>query len=203
MISCKFRIYGKPVQGCPLWHIPPHYFQLPRFPHNPYENAKLFAVVRNPFDRLISEFFYARHYGSLKNSTLTVNRLNAWVRFFMIRAKEATKGDIANNITGNHKYFLNAGHFIPQYDFVFDGDKRVIHHVLKFEQLHDDFHELMALYNLNLTLPSKKENHVRNVTKTMSAKDLTPDLIELIEEVYANDFREFGYTLLSSANKSQ
>ena len=98
MISCKFRIYGKPVQGCPLWHIPPHYFQLPRFPHNPYENAKLFAVVRNPFDRLISEFFYARHYGSLKNSTLTVNRLNAWVHFFMIQTKEATKTDMTNNI---------------------------------------------------------------------------------------------------------
>ena len=79
----------------------------------------------------------------------------------------------------------------------------MIHHVIKFEQLHDDFHELMALYNLNLTLPSKKDNHVRKVTKTMSAKDLTPELIELIEEVYANDFREFGYTLLSSANKTQ
>ena len=36
----------------------------------------------------------------------------------------------------------------------------------------------------------------------MNVNDLTPELIQLIEEVYANDFREFGYTLLSSANKT-
>ena len=196
-------LYGSPIHGCPLWHLPPHYFQLPRFPHNPYNNAKLFAVVRNPFDRLVSEYFYSAQYSSTQNITTSVSHFNAWVRFFLSRTKEATKGDIANNITGDHKYFLNAGHFIPQYDFVFHGDQQVIHHVLKFEQLHDDFHDLMALYHLNLTLPSKQDNHVRKATKTLGVKDLTPDLILMIEEVYANDFREFGYALFSSANKTQ
>ena len=196
-------LYGPPIHGCPLWHLPPHYFQLPRFPHNPYNNAKLFAVVRNPFDRLVSEYFYSAQYSSTQNITTSVSHFNAWVRFFLSRTKEATKGDIANNITGDHKYFLNAGHFIPQYDFVFHGDQQVIHHVLKFEQLHDDFHDLMALYHLNLTLPSKQDHHVRKATKTLGVKDLTPDLILMIEEVYANDFREFGYALFSSANKTQ
>ena len=73
MISCKFRIYGKPVQGCPLWHIPPHYFQLPRFPHNPYENAKLFAVVQNPFDHYYSSSYKVSYQATSVQQALPIN----------------------------------------------------------------------------------------------------------------------------------
>ena len=47
-------------------------------------------------------------------------------------------------------YFQNDGHFIPQYDFIFDGDdRRVVDHVLHFEHLHEKFPQLMMAYNLS------------------------------------------------------
>jgi hypothetical protein len=34
---------------------------------------------------------------------------------------------------------------------VYEGDRKVMHHVLKYERLHEDFAELMSLYHINLT----------------------------------------------------
>jgi Sulfotransferase family len=175
------------------------HFELPLFPNNPYLNAKLFGVVRNPFDRLISEYFYLvqflRHE---KVEEKTASELDEWLRSTVGRTKNnATKGDIAHSVSGNGPYFAASGHFIPQYDYVYEGDRKVMHHVLKYERLHEDFDALMKQYDMNLTLPAKQDNHVRKTTKHLSMADLSPDVIQLIETVYANDFREFGYDLLS------
>ena len=44
------------------WHIPPHWFI-----QNPYSGSDAFVVVRNPYDRYISEF-YCRYFGYYKKS---------------------------------------------------------------------------------------------------------------------------------------
>jgi hypothetical protein len=77
---------------------------------------------------------------------------------------------------------------------VYEGDRKVMHHILKYERLHEDFAEL--------TLPAKHENHVRKSIKPLGVDDLSAAVIDLIETVYANDFREFGYQLLSTTRNA-
>ncbi len=38
------------------WHTPWHWFQ---DDHNPYQNKSFFTVVRNPYERAVSEFFFS------------------------------------------------------------------------------------------------------------------------------------------------
>ena len=94
------------------------------------------------------------------------------------------------------------GHYIPQYDYVYEGSRKVIHHVLKFERLQEDFQELMAMYKLNLTLPPISRDHVRKTIKNLGVKDLSPDVVQLIETMYHDDFRAFGYERISGMSNN-
>jgi hypothetical protein len=183
--------------NCPWWHIPPQYFELHEV--NPYAGADLFCVVRNPYDRLISEYFYEGTYITKKTmeEVNDAGNLNMWVeKFIPPLILDMKRGDIGRNRTGNGPYFRSAGHFIPQYDYVFEHRRRIIKHVLRFENLVDEFHALMELYDLPLRLPTRKVRPSHS--KTIVANNLTRKSLELIERLYQDDFREWGYEILSS-----
>ena len=186
----------KKYHACPWWHVPPQYFELHEV--NPYAGADLFGVVRNPYDRLISEYFYMGTYVARRKAedVNDVENLNKWVETSMrdIIGK-VKRGDISRNRTGNGAYFRSAGHFIPQYDYVFEHRRRIIKHVLRFENLTDEFHALMELYDLPIRLPRRRVRPSHS--KTVTAYNLTRRNMELIERLYDNDFREWGYEILS------
>jgi Sulfotransferase family len=186
----------KKYHSCPWWHLPAQYFELQDV--NPYEGADLFCVVRNPYERLLSEYYYMGTYIKFlsEEEVNDVLALNVWVkRIIELLVVQSKPGDIDRNRTGNAPYFYNAGHFIPQYDFVFEHRRRVIKHVLRFENLNEEFHELMKLYDLPVRLPQRRvrESH----TKKLSIFNLTKENLELIERLYDADFREWGYDMMS------
>jgi hypothetical protein len=187
----------KKYHQCPWWHLPPQYFELQ--PSNPYAGADLFVVVRNPYDRLISEYYYEGTYLSKDRTSDNVNdlaRFNEWIKTRVTHVlMKKRRGDIARNASGSVAYFFNAGHYIPQYDFVYEGRRRVVHHVLRFENLSQEFIELMKLYNLPLRLPRRRVR--RSYTKQLGVYNLTRDNLEIIEALYDDDFREWGYRILS------
>jgi Sulfotransferase family len=103
------------------------------------------------------------------------------------------KTDVWTNKAFIKYYFYGLGHFIPQYDYVYDTNlpivvsernnndggnndgmeghlppppKPVIQHVLHFENLHDEFAALMAQYNLSHVVLSNPHNNNNNNNKT-------------------------------------
>ena len=105
------------------------------------------------------------------------------------------RGDIGRNRTGNGSYFRNAGHYIPQYDYVFEQRRQIVKHVLRFENLADEFHALMKLYDLPLRLPRRKVRPSHS--KTINAHNLTKENLEWIERLNQDYFREWVYEILS------
>jgi len=77
----------------------------------------------------------------------------------------------------------------------------VIHHILHYETLNDEFPKLMARYGL------QRINLLRNkiqgnfnaffIEKKLGVKNLTQSNVELINKVYHQDFDEFGYSKYS------
>jgi len=51
----------------------------------------------------------------------------------------------------------------------------------------------MKEYKMNIPLPAKDVRLGRNYEKLVGVKDLTPDVIALIEDVYKQDYEFFGY----------
>lgn len=132
-----------------------------------------FTVVRNPYDRCISEIY--------------------WWEQIVLGKREMTKDQFNEKICyyiNNHNIDTPVGHWYPQYNYVYDYEgKKIVDHVLKFEDLPNNFDELMEKYNLNIKL-----NKVMNKTdRIYTIEDLNPETLKIIETYYAQDFKTFGY----------
>jgi hypothetical protein len=146
-----------------LWHIPPKYFG-----DNTYNGKILFAIVRNPYERIISEFKYR---------VLKCNDINKFIKKNL-------------GIYKKNKFILDS-HFIPQSEFIYGNPP--CNEILRFENLKEDFEKLMKKYNYP---KMKLLNHNKSIEKTITIKNLNKKSINLINEVYKEDFKNFGYKML-------
>ncbi len=148
----------------------------------PYKSEELklkydwFMVVRNPYERLISEFYciYGGQ-GKLKNGKYSMDDLNEKMfnTYIKIRVKNRSKkGD----------------HYTEQCRYI---DKNTPIHIIHFENIEFEFNELMKKYNLNIKF-NRKDNQSM-YSKKFTIKSFTPKLIKLINKVYHDDFLTFGY----------
>ncbi len=186
------------------WHTPPHWLL-----HNPFENDDTFTVVRNPYSRTVSHYYckYKGYTGKGKkgdknNATI----MNEWIQDLMNLTKikiDLTHHDIVyddqhNLIVGHHnlmkKNNLILVHFLPQHYYVYDKDgQKIIDHVLKNENLNQEFSMLMNEYGINITLPQTKWNG-RSSDNLLTHHDLDNLTISMINDLYHDDFHRFNYT---------
>lgn len=150
--------------NCNYWHTPPKYFNNKSL----YKKDKTFCVIRNPYDRMVSEYKYRN-----KKKKHTPEDLNKWLHEKLIPLNYMDGG-------------MNC-HFIPQYEYIYDdNDKQVCDHILDFNNLSADFNNMTKKHSINLQLSkSRKDNKTAN---SVSVKDLTNDTKELIKSVYYKDF---------------
>ena len=146
-------------------YAPQHYTwdiiekQVPEF----YENSIKFSFVRNPYDRILSEYFW-----STRPQSFNPNVFEAWIKKFL------------NKIDNDHK--LTQTKFVPK-NIDFLG---------KTETLNDDLRFFIEKYKLPFKHKNKALNTTK-ANKNKLIKSLTSDTVELIRKVYEEDFIAFNY----------
>lgn len=189
-------IHEKPLEtNSPYWHYPVQY--LPKNIQRLYKSATLFAVVRNPYERFISEYYYIcsvyknvfRACHADPNDATLLNQV-------LVKQFNKVKQCKRKN---TECYYMMGGHFIPQYDFIFDAyGNRMVDHVLHFENIEEEFDELMSENNYEDMDLSKKENQrkVRTKKSVLDVDDLDKSTVELINELYSEDFGIGNYRMM-------
>jgi len=137
-----------------------------------------FMIVRNPYDRILSEF-YCNHKGFRVNNMGYAESKQGFNDYllFRIRTRE-----------------LRGDHYAEQYKYLYNHTDTIIH-VLKYENIRNEFDNLMIQYNLPCRLNMKTNSAPNKHIFTIS--DFSDELIELINTVYDKDFELFGYTKMS------
>jgi hypothetical protein len=135
-----------------------------------FNNIKVFSVVRNPYDRVISDLFWFKLIKKNYDSTKVYN---------VIKNKYLNRNDLDN-------------HNKPQYKFVTDEMGVLIPNIkiFKTEQLNQSNDKLSNFLGLKINVKNKG----RVVNKDYS-KYINQDSISLINDVYKKDFELFGYEM--------
>ena len=159
------------------WHVPPRFWT-----RNLLLGKRLFTVVRNPYDRMVSAYYdpWEGYKGAERNDPVT---MNAW-----IQEKIEKDNPLSSGIQ-----------FLPQWVYVVDertGDG-VVEVVLRQENLTDSFNAFMRREGLSIRLDSDRLN-ARTGDARLAVKDLSARTINAINK-FAGGVRGFellGYSML-------
>lgn len=139
---------------------------------------KKFAIVRNPFDRIVSEF---HHY---ENNELAKNYHDLCFTEFV---------ETCLNLENKERKYIFDGHLEPQVDFI-RGDFDI--KIFKYEKISECFDWLMDITQENLVF-----GHERKASNRLNYKEyykLNNSLyclktISLVEDFYKEDLKQFNY----------
>ena len=147
--------------------------------HNPrteYDCPNLFTVVRDPYTRMISEF-YCKWAGYKGRLNVTAEILNTWLQQRLL----------SNRLPG--------WHFTRQANYIFgEGGRQRVKHVLHYENLEEEFNTLMKHYNMSLRYAKQKIN-ASLMDRKLTISDFTEKTLTIINHVYAKDFAALGYAV--------
>ncbi len=153
------------------------------------ENYFKFTIVRNPWDRLVSAYFFLKKGGFNKDDKDWFEReLSQYDSFEQFVTEWVNKENI-----------LRYHHFRPQTNYIFDKYRKIpIDFVGFFENLDDDFDYIANKIGVPDHLPKKNAGEHKRYQDYYNDKTM-----EIVAKVYEEDINVLGYNFENTNIKQQ
>lgn len=151
------------------------------FPKRTFDRYFKFAFVRNPWDRVVSTYFYLIRGG--------INEADkAWAEQNIIKYP-----DFKSFVVGWLKVenIYSQIHFVPQFEFLINSNGILdVDFIGRFENLESDFETIKSMVKTGSEL--EKHNHSKRGLNYTHYYD--EETKEIVRKVYKKDIDLFGYT---------
>ena len=138
------------------------------------KECKIITVVRNPYDRILSDFMWHNR---------GFNNILDFCKFIKKTLLEKSKYELMA-----YDPNLYTNHILPQFEYINNTEYNDII-IMRFENLKNDFYKQFNdkhLFHENTTDHEKYYDYFKD----------KKECIDLINEIYKEDFIKFGYDLL-------
>jgi chondroitin 4-sulfotransferase 11 len=140
-----------------------------------WEGRLTFTIVRNPWDKVVSHYFYRvkANKNDLRNTPV---KFKEWVKL--------TYGN------QDKVYYDNPKMFMPQADWITDENGKIlVDYIIHFENLSVEFDEVLQKLGMtNITLPHVKKSNHSNFREYYD-----PETREIVQNWFERDVELFGY----------
>lgn len=173
-------------------------------------NAPLFAVIRNPYDRILSIFYFLkqsqRHPRVLRQRRVRGRSFHRMTEFADVNDFVSKFYDETERFRHNHnddertRFMLwnTQCFYYEQINFINEADGEPISEristILRFETLAKDWPAFASAHDFG-ELPHVNQSELRNKRKWQD--ELTAESVAKIGELYADDFERLGYDRFS------
>lgn len=180
MPSIKDRIknvYGSsPLQPDNQAHLKFYHLQI-QYPHLNFDEYFKFAVVRNPWDRVVSNFFHTKRKQR--------KDLRKFLGFGM--SKDFTFNEFVEKIQHLKKQHP---HYDEQWSFLIDKQEKFnMDYIARMENLENDFMKICK----KLKIADSKIPHVNKAKRGSYVKYYNDETKQIVAEKYARDIEYFNY----------
>jgi hypothetical protein len=133
------------------------------------DNYFKFTFVRNPYDRMISLYEWGQKHNHYDKMT-----------FY----------DFVINIKENKYNDFNNARYLPMIDWLKDkrDNKIKIDYIGRYENIKDDFNNILNIINIDTNLPHMNKSNRRNINQYYNK-----ELLDIVYNLYEIDFDTFKY----------
>lgn len=190
-------LYNKPNR-INFWHIPMYYWKQ-KYIDEYKKKHKIFCVIRNPYERVLSLFNHWISMYSKEDNPISIKKDEYIFDNHFEKTPENLNRFIQKVFKNNDFIHYLDGHLIPQYYYVYDTkNNQIPNDIIRYENLEEDFEQFSNKYELNIDIKNLESVQIFRSVSNLDISDLDDHSIHLINKYYTLDFEYLGYNKINT-----
>jgi chondroitin 4-sulfotransferase 11 len=175
----------------------PHHYTISQhkkvgtFSDDELEQAFKFTFVRNPFDKVVSEYHMCIEDPDFGKYAIHPDGFESSFEAFLRHAEKVVNFEAYSMWNSGPFEEVHPNHLMPQNLYVFDQEEKIVDYVARFEDFEEGLNKI--LQTLGLEVPKEIPRIGASLTRKNYREYYDDETIKVVEKIYEKDLNLFGY----------